>query len=111
MKIVSVIGKRSCFVKAAILSQALKSMDNPPFEDMLIYIGQHYDQLMSDVATECVVLENSKMPLLVNKLFSSSIITCVSLLIKGYSLLFRNLRMPFFVSNSFTPDPDFWLYN
>jgi UDP-GlcNAc3NAcA epimerase len=47
--IVSVIGARPQFVKAAVVSQALAKAG---LEEMLIHTGQHYDEKMSDVFWE-----------------------------------------------------------
>ncbi|MDG2124026.1 MAG: UDP-N-acetylglucosamine 2-epimerase (non-hydrolyzing) [Verrucomicrobiales bacterium] len=46
MTIVTVIGARPQFVKAAALSKALA---DSPFDEFLIHTGQHYDEKMSDV--------------------------------------------------------------
>src|SRR4051812_39242116 len=45
MFIVSVVGARPQFVKAAVLSRALRARH----EELLLHTGQHYDDLMSDV--------------------------------------------------------------
>ena len=45
MKIVTIIGARPQFIKAAALSRALRTR----FTEVLIHTGQHYDDAMSDV--------------------------------------------------------------
>ena len=47
MKIVTVIGARPQFVKAATVSRALKA--HPTVREVLVHTGQHYDANMSDV--------------------------------------------------------------
>ena len=44
-KLVSVVGARPQFIKAAVLSTALRR----EFTEVLVHTGQHYDDLMSDV--------------------------------------------------------------
>ncbi len=47
-KIVTIIGARPQFIKAAMVSKALKNK----FEEILVHTGQHYDKNMSDVFFE-----------------------------------------------------------
>jgi len=46
-RIVTVVGARPQFVKAAVVSRALRA--TPGFSEVLIHTGQHYDAGMSDV--------------------------------------------------------------
>lgn len=48
-KLVTVVGARPQFVKAAMLSRRLAAMPAPPFEEVLVNTGQHYDPALSDV--------------------------------------------------------------
>lgn len=47
MKLLTVVGARPQFVKAAVLARAVKEM--PELEEVLVHTGQHYDANMSDV--------------------------------------------------------------
>lgn len=47
MKILTVLGARPQFVKAATVSRALKS--HPNMTEVIVHTGQHFDSLMSDV--------------------------------------------------------------
>ena len=47
MKIVTVIGARPQFIKAAVISHAFRSVSG--VEEILVHTGQHYDENMSDV--------------------------------------------------------------
>jgi len=46
LRLVSVVGARPQFVKAAVVSRALRAAG---IEERLVHTGQHYDSLMSDV--------------------------------------------------------------
>lgn len=54
MKIVTIIGARPQFVKAAVVSKAIKDFSNPekPIIEIIIHTGQHFDKNMSDVFFE-----------------------------------------------------------
>jgi len=51
-KIVTVIGARPQFVKAAVLSRKIEENFSDKFSELIIHTGQHYDQNMSDVFFE-----------------------------------------------------------
>ena len=50
MKIVTILGARPQFIKAATVSRALKESSN--FEEIIIHTGQHFDKNMSRVFFE-----------------------------------------------------------
>jgi len=47
LKVVSIVGARPQFIKAAALTRVLDS--NAPFKHLLVHTGQHYDETMSEV--------------------------------------------------------------
>ena len=51
MKILTIIGARPQFIKAAAMSQAIRQMnaEGAEIEEKLIHTGQHYDSGMSDI--------------------------------------------------------------
>ncbi|MCP2041413.1 UDP-GlcNAc3NAcA epimerase [Neisseria sp. HSC-16F19] len=49
MKILTVIGARPQFIKASVVSKALREVD---IQEVLLHTGQHFDQNMSDVFFE-----------------------------------------------------------
>ena len=56
MKIATVVGARPQFVKAAVLSRALRD-HHPDAREVLIHTGQHYDANMSDIFFEELDIE------------------------------------------------------
>jgi len=51
IKIVTIVGARPQFIKAAVVSRALQAHD-PAVQELLVHAGQHYDANMSDVFLE-----------------------------------------------------------
>src|SRR5437879_2645875 len=47
MRIVTIVGARPQFIKAAVLSRSLQS--DSQIEEVLVHTGQHYDSELSDV--------------------------------------------------------------
>ncbi len=48
IKILTVIGARPQFIKAAVVSRALRGQ-GPDVQEFILHTGQHYDANMSDV--------------------------------------------------------------
>ena len=55
-KIITIIGARPQFIKASVVSKALRN----EFEEIIIHTGQHYDKNMSDVFFEQLEIPNPK---------------------------------------------------
>lgn len=52
MKIVTIVGARPQFIKAAALSRCIKTFYSADIEEILVHTGQHYDDNMSTVFFE-----------------------------------------------------------
>ncbi|MGQ3050302.1 MAG: non-hydrolyzing UDP-N-acetylglucosamine 2-epimerase [Roseateles sp.] len=52
MKIVTVVGARPQFIKAAAVSRAVLARSGSGLVEVLVHTGQHYDKMMSDVFFE-----------------------------------------------------------
>jgi UDP-N-acetylglucosamine 2-epimerase len=50
MKIITVVGARPQFIKAAVVSRSLRKRKN--LHEVIIHTGQHYDANMSDIFFE-----------------------------------------------------------
>jgi UDP-GlcNAc3NAcA epimerase len=64
LKIVTIIGARPQFVKAAVLSRVIEKRDD--IEEVLVHTGQHYDHNMSDVFFEEMEIPKPKYNLSIN---------------------------------------------
>lgn len=51
-KIVTVLGARPQFIKAAVVSREIKNYFSDTFREVIIHTGQHYDKNMSDIFFE-----------------------------------------------------------
>lgn len=61
MKILTILGARPQFIKAAALSRALTQLDN--LEEIIVHTGQHYNQNMSDIFFEEMKIPKPKYTL------------------------------------------------
>ena len=66
MKILTIVGARPQFIKAAALSRELKSREG--VEEILVHTGQHFDKNMSDVFFEEMNIPKPKYNLEINSL-------------------------------------------
>ena len=66
MKIITVIGARPQFVKAAVVSKALLNYNN--IEEILVHTGQHFDKNMSDIFFEEMEIPKPQYNLNINGL-------------------------------------------
>ncbi len=67
MKIVTVVGARPQFVKAAVVSRAIANSSDD-IEEVIVHTGQHYDKNMSDIFFEEMQIPKPKYNLDINGL-------------------------------------------
>ena len=65
-KIITIIGARPQFVKAAVISRLLQKRDD--IEEILVHTGQHFDHNMSDIFFEEMEIPRPKYNLSINGL-------------------------------------------
>ncbi|WP_418501962.1 non-hydrolyzing UDP-N-acetylglucosamine 2-epimerase [Flagellimonas sp.] len=72
MKIVTIVGARPQFVKAAVLSRAIneynKRMGDGVIEEVIVHTGQHFDENMSDVFFNQMDIPRPQYNLMINNL-------------------------------------------
>ena len=61
MKIVTIIGARPQFIKAAVISREFAQYGD--IEEIIVHTGQHYDSNMSDIFFEEMSIAMPKYPL------------------------------------------------
>lgn len=66
MKILTIVGARPQFIKAAVLSRLIKN--DPELEEVLVHTGQHFDASMSDVFFQHMDIAKPNYQLEVNSL-------------------------------------------
>ncbi len=66
MKIITVVGARPQFVKAAVLSRLIR--DNHSIDEVIIHTGQHFDSKMSDIFFEEMDIPKPHFTLDINSL-------------------------------------------
>ena len=66
MKIVTIVGARPQFVKAAALSREFKKHND--IDEVILHTGQHFDKNMSDVFFEEMQIPHPKYNLNINSL-------------------------------------------
>ncbi len=65
-KIITILGARPQFVKAAVLSRVIKK--NNELEEIIVHTGQHFDSNMSDVFFKEMMIPNPKYNLDINSM-------------------------------------------
>ncbi|NRA12035.1 MAG: UDP-N-acetylglucosamine 2-epimerase, partial [Crocinitomicaceae bacterium] len=65
-KIITIIGARPQFVKAAVISRVFLQLDD--VEEIMVHTGQHYDHNMSEIFFEEMEIPKPKYNLSINGL-------------------------------------------
>ena len=66
MKVLTVIGARPQFIKAAVVSRAIQ--ETPNIEEFIIHTGQHFDKNMSEVFFKEMNIPTPNLNLNINSL-------------------------------------------
>jgi UDP-GlcNAc3NAcA epimerase len=66
MKIVTIVGARPQFIKAAVISRVIKK--HPQIQEIIIHTGQHFDENMSDIFFEEMEIPKPNYNLNINSL-------------------------------------------
>ena len=79
-KIVSILGARPQFIKAAMVSRALSQY--PEIQEVLLHTGQHYDDVMSQIFFRELDIKKPEYNLNINQLSRADMIATMVLAIK-----------------------------
>lgn len=88
MKILTILGARPQFIKAAVLSRALQSYTK--IQEIIIHTGQHYDAQMSDIFFDELLIPKPDFFLRINK--ASTHATMTAQIMEGIEKIILDTR-------------------